>query len=372
MDLDIGCRRPVVPLLVYPVILPRTIPVGISNDLMFAEKGHPFFKQTIESLKNFDYSWLLNYPTVMFSTGPMFLSVQYGLYVRDNFGEAMSQVRVLPKTLYGKNIKESEAPHSFFSHFYGSSWHSDDAAFIAFLNTWGKFMMWLGLFILVIGFFRLPFKPRRSFTRIAGYDIVFPSLSRPGRWYLHLGRHSFTSSLPQSPISEPSSPIHDLPVLHIPLDSEPIGRPSDPIMESFRQFRNRLRMVRERFSPPNSPVTPNRSRQTNRGVLFFLPAVFTTQSPDIALQPPRPRATRRVSASSFSRHRNGLPSRTAKGDPFQRDEESGLMQSSDNQENRSDWADIDEYVPNPEITLRRSSEDTAVDDAEPEEAWFSS
>ncbi|KAJ3480987.1 hypothetical protein NLJ89_g12244 [Agrocybe chaxingu] len=74
IDLDIGCLRPMDPLLVYPAILPKTIPVGVSNDLMFAEKGHPFLEQTIHNLINFDHDWILNYPTVMFSTGPMFLS----------------------------------------------------------------------------------------------------------------------------------------------------------------------------------------------------------------------------------------------------------------------------------------------------------
>ena len=36
VDLDIGCLRPMDDLLYYPVILPRTKPVGVSNDLMFS------------------------------------------------------------------------------------------------------------------------------------------------------------------------------------------------------------------------------------------------------------------------------------------------------------------------------------------------
>ena len=34
MDLDVGCLRPIDPLLDFEVILPKTIPVGVSNDLM--------------------------------------------------------------------------------------------------------------------------------------------------------------------------------------------------------------------------------------------------------------------------------------------------------------------------------------------------
>ena len=368
IDLDVGCVRPMDPLLVYPVILPKTIPVGVSNDLMFAEKGHPFLKQTIENLRSFDHSWLLNYPTVMFSTGPMFLSAQYALYLRKNRDLAVSQVRILPQTLYGKNADEGQAAHSFFSHFYGSSWHSDDAAFVAFLSTWGKTMMWLGLLILIIGLFRLPSKPRRSITRIAGYDIVFPRLSRSSRRHFLLGRNFFTFSLLQSPAaSEPDSPI-DVPFLHIPLDSDPYaGRPSGYIMHTFRQVRNRIRMVRERYAPQNTTVSPRRS---NRGILFFLPAVFTTQPPEVELQPPaRTLTSRTVSASSVS-SMNGLSPRTEKADLFQRDMESGLMQRSDNQEGKLAW---DGYATRPQLPhSRRSSEDTAIDDGWFEEAWLSS
>ncbi|KAJ3925739.1 MAG: glycosyltransferase family 32 protein [Lentinula lateritia] len=86
LDLDVGCLRPLDPLLVYPIILPKTIPVGISNDLMFAEKGHPFLAQTIHNLVTFDHNWILNYPTVMFLTRPMFLSAQYGIYTLSHAG----------------------------------------------------------------------------------------------------------------------------------------------------------------------------------------------------------------------------------------------------------------------------------------------
>ncbi|KIJ70066.1 glycosyltransferase family 32 protein, partial [Hydnomerulius pinastri MD-312] len=143
LDLDVGCLRPLDPLLIFPVILPKTIPVGVSNDLMFAEKGHPFLAQTIHNLVTFDHDWVLNYPTVMFSTGPMFLSAQYSIYTSSHpiTPEEPGDVRILPKSLYGKNAKVGEAPHSFFSHFYGSSWHADDAAFIGFLGHWGKALM---------------------------------------------------------------------------------------------------------------------------------------------------------------------------------------------------------------------------------------
>ncbi|KAH9482747.1 Inositol phosphoceramide mannosyltransferase 3 [Psilocybe cubensis] len=304
VDLDIGCLKPMDPLLVYPVILPKTIPVGVSNDLMFSEKGHPMLEQTIHNLIKFDHSWVLNYPTVMFTTGPMFLSAQYGLYTASHPNSALQEVRILPKSLYGKNARENEAPHSFFSHFYGSSWHADDAAFIGFLGTWGKLLMWLGLFILVVGLVRLPSKQGRRFTR--GYEIVFPRISRSGRWYFQLRRGSFsasgTSTQVHSPISsEAPSPIEEVPVLHLPFDSRPpspssdvsgysdpyAGRVQSPLVEAFNRIRNRVSSYAgARQEPPDTPIRTGRQR-SNRSVMFFLPAIFT-QAPDIELQPAPP------------------------------------------------------------------------------------
>lgn len=67
---------------------------------------------------------------------PMFLSAQYAAYTRNH--PASGVVRILPKSLYGKNAPEEDVPHAFFSHYYGSSWHDDDAGFIDLLAHWGS------------------------------------------------------------------------------------------------------------------------------------------------------------------------------------------------------------------------------------------
>ena len=51
------------------MILPATIPVGVSNDIMLSEKGHPFMDLVIHNLVTFNHQYGTNYPTVMFSTG---------------------------------------------------------------------------------------------------------------------------------------------------------------------------------------------------------------------------------------------------------------------------------------------------------------
>ncbi|KAE8212963.1 hypothetical protein CF327_g3434 [Tilletia walkeri] len=164
MDLDIGCLRRFDPLLRFEIILPKTIPVGVSNDLMLAQKGHPFMDLVIHNLVAFNHQYLTNYPTVMFSTGPMFLSASYGMFVSKHGGATQSTLqkpeagfsglRILPKSLYGKNAKPGEAPDAFFRHLYGSSWHSNDAGFLIFLRDHGTLLMIIGFYIVAYGTLR--------------------------------------------------------------------------------------------------------------------------------------------------------------------------------------------------------------------------
>lgn len=331
LDLDIGCQRPVDSLLTYSVILPKTIPVGVSNDLMFAEKNHPFLAQTIHNLIAFDYSWVLNYPTVMFSTGPMYLSFQYGSWTSGNPPTKEfpgGEVRILPKSLYGKNALPEEAPHSFFTHYYGSSWHADDAAFIGFLGTWGKGLMWVGLFVLVFGLVRLalaPHRRQRKYTlgRVGGYEVMMPRWKkRNHRWYLDLGWFAIPSSTastpnpPASPISLSSSDdeedVHLLPLsLAVPpspsIDEAPFSYHSNNngVVDTFRRAASGV-LSYISGTQQDVPSTPSRARRSrrSRSVLFFLPALST---PNNGIEIPTDRGVPR----SLSRYR---PSRNSSRD----------------------------------------------------------
>jgi inositol phosphorylceramide mannosyltransferase catalytic subunit len=343
LDLDIGCNKPIDPLLVYPVILPKTIPVGVSNDLIFSEKGHPFMEQTIHNLVTFDHNWILNYPTVMFSTGPMFLSFQYGLWTsaHPNMEDDLSgEVRILPKSLYGKNAKPGEAPHSFFSHWYGSSWHADDAAFITFLGKWGKGLMWIGLVILVIGLLRLalsgPKQRKYNLRRTGGYDVVLPHWTHrhDGRRHIDFGWLSIPSSAASTTMPSPelTSPVDEDHVSLLPVPFEDINELSPASSEFSVDVHNQsraglasgtqvvydaMRRARDRAYGllSNSSSHPSdshrhsssRSRQhrrsRSRGVLFFLPA-YLRRSDDVELgsthHSTRPAVSRTTSSGSIS------------------------------------------------------------------------
>ncbi len=64
----------------------------------------------------------------MFTTGPMFVTVQYALY------PAKSDITVLPPLVYGKYQKTEAA---YFKHLHGSSWHGKDAKMVFWLEEYG-------------------------------------------------------------------------------------------------------------------------------------------------------------------------------------------------------------------------------------------
>jgi hypothetical protein len=63
---------------------------------------------------------LPRYATVMFSTGPMFVTIQYALYAHKE------RLAVLPTALYGSRC---------FKHIQGSSWHGSDGKLITWIAT---------------------------------------------------------------------------------------------------------------------------------------------------------------------------------------------------------------------------------------------
>jgi mannosyltransferase OCH1-like enzyme len=118
--------------------LPKTEPFGVSNDFMAATRGHALFQQLISSLKAKNHWFRTNYPTVLFSTGPMFVSqemvkflckhkYQKGTIAVNCSGhDAALPVCILHPTLY------STSETSFFSHYSGSTWHGEDVAITTF------------------------------------------------------------------------------------------------------------------------------------------------------------------------------------------------------------------------------------------------
>lgn len=100
---------------------------------------------------------------------PMFLSAQYAAYTRRH--PASGLIRILPKSLYGKNAPEGDVPHAFFSHYYGSSWHDDDAGFIDLLAHWGPTCLVFAAGLAIAIAARLILARRREHTE-DGYETL--------------------------------------------------------------------------------------------------------------------------------------------------------------------------------------------------------
>jgi hypothetical protein len=332
MDLDIGCKRRLDPLISgdWDVLLPRTKPVGVSNDLIFAAKRHPFMEATIHGLIAFDHRYVTNYPTVMFSTGPMFLSAQYGLYSSAHPLTPVHprpQIRILPKSLYGKNAKPDEAPHSFFAHYYGSSWHSDDAGFITFLGTSGKLLMYAGMAVFVFGglwycFIRRSGKGvrsgKRGLRRLIVGDIIGGGSGNEG------GAYHMVSLLPTASASgsRAVSPAHTQQTSDdddtITSEGTEDGR-AQAILDAVRRAGNFI------LAAPATLLTSNSNRggqndNDRSGVLYFLPAFFAPSQESSQSSRPGRRA-RTASMASM------LPSTRTRGNGVRRSRQSSYAQS---------------------------------------------
>jgi len=127
MDLDDGCNRRLDPLLSYPAWVRFTVPTGISNDAMGSVPQHPFFLRVVESLQSYNRNWGMPYITVMYSTGPLFLSVVWKEYISSMRSPA-ERVRVLMPDEYKGHS------WSFFNVVKGNSWHGKDAQTIFWMG----------------------------------------------------------------------------------------------------------------------------------------------------------------------------------------------------------------------------------------------
>ncbi|KAL4751802.1 hypothetical protein BDW72DRAFT_212567 [Aspergillus terricola var. indicus] len=146
IDLDDGCNCRLDPLLAYPAWVRRTVPTGISNDVMGSVPQHSFFLRVIRSLQHYDRHWLLPYITVMYSTGPLFLSVIWKEYMQ-GYRSEMDRVRILMPDEYKKHS------WSFFTHHTGNSWHGKDARLILWMGQHWVFLTFCGfLLAAVVGF----------------------------------------------------------------------------------------------------------------------------------------------------------------------------------------------------------------------------
>ncbi|MES1920508.1 hypothetical protein MHBO_002173 [Bonamia ostreae] len=98
-----------------------TDPFGLTNAFMAVSPKHQFFHFLIEEVVNSDVGYLFPYPSIMFSTGPMFLNRAYWRYFYRR------QIIVMPQKYFLTILKKTR----------GSTWHRWDARVVMFFyNSW--------------------------------------------------------------------------------------------------------------------------------------------------------------------------------------------------------------------------------------------
>lgn len=117
VDMDKGCQLFPDLLLEPAIMLQETIPFGLTNDVMGAAPRHPFFQHVIDGLIPSNHFYGLNYLTVMFSTGPLFLTERYNTFPHK------SDIKIIaPKLEY-----------TLWTQWGGSTWHGGDGKLIAWI-----------------------------------------------------------------------------------------------------------------------------------------------------------------------------------------------------------------------------------------------
>ncbi|CAF0778515.1 unnamed protein product [Rotaria sordida] len=144
LDLDIICLKSFDQLRTYKFVLPKTMPVGLSNDFILAAPKHPFLLQVLNDLPKYNRNYLTKYATVMFSTGPMFLTHEASYY-RNRFS-----ISVLSEELYGKYTHNSS--RSLFRHLKASSWHGNDAAIVKWIYRQRTILFSLSIILFLVIF----------------------------------------------------------------------------------------------------------------------------------------------------------------------------------------------------------------------------
>ncbi len=187
----------------------------------------------------------------------MFLSAQYTVYSSAHpltDAHPRAEVRILPKSLYGKNAPSATVPHAFFSHFYGSSWHDDDAGFVTFLGAWGKKLMYVGGVVILLGTIRLAYVRWTGGSNQQYQPLPILPISA------FMGGTQSGSTTPTGSSGTGSTSLSPtLDQLSIP------GNVPSDIASAFRRAGNLILAV------PASLI-PGDRRQT--GLLYFVPTMF--------------------------------------------------------------------------------------------------
>ncbi|KAA8496388.1 Mannosyl phosphorylinositol ceramide synthase CSH1 [Porphyridium purpureum] len=138
-DVDLRCCRRLDALRRYDGLVGVSQPIGFANEMLVMAKNHPFMKQLVVALPLWHKQWGVYYADIMFSTGPMFLSLQFSVFRqwwhiwKQTHSVDALPVRAVPQSMWRGKNDNGNTDH-FFVKFKGDTWHHNDTGFVFWLS----------------------------------------------------------------------------------------------------------------------------------------------------------------------------------------------------------------------------------------------
>jgi mannosyltransferase OCH1-like enzyme len=124
IDIDLECRTALDVILAnktsHDLVVPETDPGGVTVEFMAAKPGRPFLLHVAMDLYSNMANYVLPYVTIIFTTGPMYLTNRMVDYPKND------EIYVIPQELYRTK---------YFRNLHGGSWHRWDSVLIKSLYT---------------------------------------------------------------------------------------------------------------------------------------------------------------------------------------------------------------------------------------------
>lgn len=140
-DLDMVCLRPFDSLLENELVLPRTRPLGLSNQLMAARPGHPLLCEAVEALprayRRWQRPWIPRHFRILLTTGPLFLTGMHREWRGGRARGAQAPLGGDPRILSLDEHGHGDLERSFVKHLRGCTWAGwDTHLFLFFFDHW--------------------------------------------------------------------------------------------------------------------------------------------------------------------------------------------------------------------------------------------
>jgi len=181
LDLDLVCLRPLSDILnagvssiaadvTDDIVLVETLPVGVTTEFMAVRRARdPFMRDVVTGLRpNAELWYVFSYPTIMFSTGPMYLS--HRLWEMEATAAAARNRSVGAGGDNGRSngtrvriLERRQFLGEYFEHLVGSSWHRWDGKIIWLFFRLRYFLLVTGIMLVLL--IALYVAHRRRFTK---------------------------------------------------------------------------------------------------------------------------------------------------------------------------------------------------------------